>query len=117
MWLTPREDYYDRLEAARENKQRTPHGRSIELLKSVLSEEQLKDFESLKYFIVIGGLTGTRYRLIYKKSMNIYDMDNDLVYCAFPEEVPIGDCLTGQKLWLESTGELEFLSRANVWER
>ena len=114
-----RESYWDRLEAARDG---TPHysprvaakRRSRELFESTLNKEDLACFDQHKVFFVIGGVTDHLYRIENYHSFNIFDLATGARYCAGPEGVPPYDRLVGQKLWLESDGELEFLGKANV---
>ena len=50
--------------------------RGINLLKEWLSPEQLAQFESYRYFDVIGRQSGKRYRISYGTAMNICELDS-----------------------------------------
>jgi len=50
--------------------------RAVNLLKEWLSPEQLAQYESHRYFDVIGGQSGKRYRIRYGTSMNIFEIDS-----------------------------------------
>jgi hypothetical protein len=64
--------------------------RGISLLKGWLSPEQLTQYESYRYFDVIGRQSGKRYRIRYGAGMNIYEID------------PRGRMLAGLCLFLAS---------------
>ena len=49
--------------------------RGINLLKQWLSPEQLAQYESHRYFDVIGRQSGKHYRILYGTAMNIREMD------------------------------------------
>ena len=92
--------------------------KSIELLKSWLSPEQLGEYERFKYFSVVGSDSGKRYRLIEAKSYNILELSeagepNGNKFCVVPaQSVAMGDQLLAQKIWLE-TDETRTLKIAN----
>jgi hypothetical protein len=99
------------------------------LLRSWLSPSQLADFEAKGWFYVKGEATGTKYRLRKGKNYNVFPLDDNGkqtrgVYCFRPSldpggytflsvnELPLGDQLLAQKIWLE-TDEAATLETAN----
>ena len=111
-FIQPQEPFSDRMEKAL-----GAHKRSKELLRLVLSEEQFTSFIEVGHFLVIGGATGRTYRIVRGKAFNIHLLENGQLlrrYCAGPAGVPGYDFIVGQKLWLESPDELDFLKSANV---
>jgi hypothetical protein len=100
---------------------REDHSRSekkgIALLRSWLTPEQAKQWDSHKRFDVIGSDTGTRYRVKYGAAMNIDELNSDgkvvAQWCFAPHgNLVVGDVMLAQKIALE-TMELEALRRAN----
>jgi hypothetical protein len=92
--------------------------RALELLNSCLSSTQRQQYETHRYFDVIGGQTGCRYRIRHGHQMNVESLDSNgqrtQILCFMPEcGLPIGDVLLAQKLALELF-ELEALSIANT---
>ena len=92
--------------------------KSITLLKSWLSPEQLAEYVEFKYFSVVGSDSGKRYRLIDALSYNILELDaagalTGNKFCVVPaQSVAMGDQLLVQKIWLE-TDETRTLKIAN----
>ena len=90
--------------------------KGIGLLRSWLTPEQAKQWDSHKRFDVIGSDTGTRYRIKYGAAMNIDELfDGKVVaqWCFAPQgNLVVGDVMLAQKIALE-TMELEALRRAN----
>ena len=81
------------------------HG--IKLLKEWLSPEQLAQYESCRYFDVVGRQTGKRYRIWYGSGMNICEIDSRGKLAAGLCFVPIeplvaGDVMLAQKIALET---------------
>ena len=81
--------------------------RAINLLKEWLSPEQLAQYESHRYFDVIGGQSGKRYRIRYGTSMNICEIDSRERMieglCFAPSEILVaGDVMLTQKIALET---------------
>ena len=97
--------------------------RGIQLLKINLSPAQLKQYESRRYFDVIGGTTGQPYRIRHGCLRNVDLVDKDgrpsCTLCFMPEgHLAIGDVMLAQKLALELF-ESEALMVANgtpVWD-
>jgi hypothetical protein len=80
--------------------------RGIQLLKGSLSPAQLEQYERYRYFEVIGGRTGRRYRIRHGRMMNIDQLDGRgrhiCGWCFFPEgHLVAGDVMLAQKLALE----------------
>ena len=87
------------------------------LLRSWLSPEQARQYDSQKHFEVIGSDTGTRYRIRHGNMMNIEQLNaagNKVCgWCFIPEgELAAGDCMLAQKIALE-TFETKALAIAN----
>jgi hypothetical protein len=91
--------------------------RGLRLLKANLTPAQRQQFDTYRYFEVIGGKTGRRYRIRHGCSMNIEQIDRKgrrvCGWCFFPKGrlVP-GDVMLAQKLALELF-EPEALKLAN----
>jgi hypothetical protein len=91
--------------------------RGMRLLKENLSPAQRQQYEKHRYFEVIGGRTGKRYRIRYGRMMNIDQLDKRgrhiCGWCFFPEgHLVAGDVMLTQKLALELF-EAEALEVAN----
>jgi len=81
--------------------------RAINVLKEWLSPEQLAQYESHRYFDVIGEQSGKRYRIRYGTSMNVCQIDSRgrMVegLCFAPNEILVaGDIMLTQKIAFES---------------
>jgi hypothetical protein len=92
--------------------------RALELLNSCLSLTQRQQYETRRYFDVIGGQTGHRYRIRHGHQMNVESLDSNgqrtQILCFLPQRgLPVGDVLLAQKLALELF-ESEALSIANT---
>lgn len=92
--------------------------RGVALLRSWLTPEQARQWDSRGGFDVIGCDTGTRYRITRGSSMNIHQLDSagDVVaqWCFAPEgKMVTGDILLAQKIALE-TMEHDVLALANT---
>ncbi len=91
--------------------------RAVALLRSWLTPEQEKQWQARGDFDVIGGDTGTRYRITYRAVMNVHQLDPDghpvQQWCFAPEgRLAFGDVLLAQKIALE-TMETKALAIAN----
>jgi hypothetical protein len=80
--------------------------RSIQLLKENLSAAQRQQYERHCHFDVIGGSTGTRYRIRQGYQMNVEQLDRRgkrvRMLCFMPEgRLGVGDIMLAQKLALE----------------
>jgi hypothetical protein len=76
-------------------------------VKEWLSPEQLAQYESYRYFDVIGRQSGKRYRIRYGTAMNICEMDSRgriaAGWCFVPHETLVaGDIMLAQKIALET---------------
>ena len=94
--------------------------RAIELLKSWLNPDQLKQYNAHKYFDVIGSDSGKTYRIKFGRQMNVFELDakgNQVCgHCALPSGgLAEADVMLGQKIFLE-TKEGEFLKIANRFD-
>lgn len=92
--------------------------RSLELLKSWLTPEQLQQFEDHGYFDVIGNASGKTYRIdssLPTFNVHLFNADGTLRerYCIVPEGTAwTGDRLLAQKIAFE-TDEENALKTAN----
>ena len=80
--------------------------RSIQLLKENLSPAQRQQYVRHCHFDVIGGSTGTRYRIRHGYQMNVEQLDcrgkRVRLLCFMPEgRLGVGDIMLAQKLALE----------------
>jgi hypothetical protein len=84
-----------------------PEERSIKLLRSWLTPDQLRQFNEHGWFIVRGCDTGVHYRINYASvAYNVHELDNNdqvvQCFCVVPEgNLPIGDVMLSQKMWFE----------------
>jgi hypothetical protein len=92
--------------------------RSIGLLRSWLTPDQLSQFDKHRWFIVRGSDTGKRYRINYANApFNVHELDDDgkvvLRLCVVPQDITApGDIMLSQKIALEKD-ELETRRIAN----
>jgi hypothetical protein len=81
--------------------------RSIELLRSWLTLDQLREFDANGWFIVRGSDTGERYRITCARApYNVHELDDDgnvvLRLCFAPKDIDApGDIMLAQKISLE----------------
>ena len=85
---------------------REGHARGLQLLVSNLSPVQRQQFARHNYFDVIGGDTGTRYRIHDGRTLNIAQLNESggcvRLLCFEPEgTLPVGDVMLAQKIALE----------------
>ena len=76
------------------------------LLLATLSLAQREQYRLNRYFDVIGGETGKRYRIRHGHQMNVEELDRKgrrvALLCFLPKgPMPLGDILLAQKLALE----------------
>ncbi|MGY4295352.1 hypothetical protein ACVWXN_003447 [Bradyrhizobium sp. i1.4.4] len=95
----------------------TAEARGEKLLREWLSPDQLAQYEGLGSFEVRGEATGTRYRLVQRRSYNVIELDGTGrardVLCFLPTGgLVMGDQLLAQKVALE-TDERAALKVAN----
>jgi hypothetical protein len=79
---------------------------SMRLLTENLSPLQRDQFGLFKFFDVIGGDTGTRYRIHLQNQLNVEALDERgrrlRMLCFMPKgHVPVGDMMLAQKIALE----------------
>lgn len=91
--------------------------RGLELLKANLTPSQLNDFLTYRCFDVVGGGSGSPYRIRLAGAMNVEELDQRGRcigrLCFFPEgRLVDGDVMLAQKVALE-TFEFETLAVAN----
>jgi hypothetical protein len=91
--------------------------KSIALLRSWLTPDQLNQWDAREEFEVIGGDTGTRYRISFGTAMNVHQLDRTgkpfMQWCFRPEgKLAVGDVLLAQKIALENM-ERRALALAN----
>jgi hypothetical protein len=83
-----------------------PEQRGVDLLLANLTPEQRRQYKRDRNFDVIGGQSGTRYRLWHCFQQNIEELDSNgrrrWVWCFHPREtLVLGDVLLAQKTALE----------------
>ena len=81
--------------------------RALTLLREWLTPDQLKQWDARDEFDVIGGDTGTRYRITRGTAMNIYQFGDTRSavkqWCFAPVgKLAVGDVLLAQKIALEN---------------
>ena len=79
---------------------------SMRLLSDNLSPLQRDQLALFKYFDVIGGDTGTRYRIYLRNQLNVEALDERgrrlRMLCFMPKgHLPVGDTMLAQKIALE----------------
>ena len=94
------------------------HTRGMELLAEHLSSAQRAQYDRFKYFDVVGGITGRRYRIRHGQALNIEVLNSSghrvCVLCFVPEgHLPVWDVMLPQKLALE-TFEIEAIKVAHM---
>ena len=82
------------------------HRAGLRLLKENLSPGQRHQLELLNFFDVVGGDTGSHYRIHFDDRMNVEQIDASgktvAKLCFVPiEHLPVGDTVLAQKLALE----------------
>jgi hypothetical protein len=112
--------WYPRLRTIREL-YRSHHGkngaRALRLLRSWLSSAQREQFETKRYFDVIGCDSGRRYRIRWGRNSNVHEIDEagdaQTGWCFAPiGNLFEGDVMLAQKIALE-TSESKALALAN----
>ena len=81
--------------------------RGLRLLRTWLSPAQSEQFNAKGYFDVIGSATGSKYRIQYGTSMNVYELDDTgrlkMGWCFVPQGCLVaGDVMLAQKIALET---------------
>jgi hypothetical protein len=85
----------------------TPEPRGLRLLRAWLSPSQFEQFDAKGHFDVIGSATGSKYRIQYGTSMNVYELDDTgrlkMGWCFVPQGCLVaGDVMLAQKIALET---------------
>ena len=91
----------------RYNDENTPEARGLRILRAWLSPSQFEQFDVKGYFDVIGSATGSKYRIQYGTSMNVYELDDTgrlkVGWCFVPQGCLVaGDVMLAQKIALET---------------
>ena len=97
----------------------TPSARGLRLLRENLTSSQLAQYDKRRFFEVIGGQTGRRYRVHDISTVNIEELNSEgkcvKKLCFHPQGLLVsGDVLLAQKIALELY-ELEALYVANAY--
>jgi hypothetical protein len=105
------------LREARPRPRTEADARALALLRSWLTPEQDRQWADRGEFDVVGGDTGTRYRITYRAVMNVHQLDDAgrpvKQWCFAPVgNLATGDVLLAQKIALE-TMERQALALAN----
>jgi hypothetical protein len=84
----------------------TPEQRGVELLLANLTPWQRRQYMRDRHFDVVGGVSGTHYRLWHCFQQNVEELDPDgrrrWIWCFHPREtLVVGDVLLAQKTALE----------------
>jgi hypothetical protein len=92
--------------------------RSLELLRQNLSSSQRDLYDKHRFFDVIGGITGKRYRIHQGFQMNVEELSpggrRARLLCFNPQgQLPVGDIMLAQKIALECF-EADALAVANA---
>jgi hypothetical protein len=87
-------------------RRRPPEQRGVELLLANLTPKQRRQYRRERHFDVIGGQSGTRYRLWHCFQQNVEELDakgrRRGLWCFHPREtLVLGDVLLAQKTALE----------------
>jgi hypothetical protein len=87
-------------------RQVTPEKRGVALLLANLTPRQRRQYVRDRHFDVVGGVSGTRYRLWHCFQQNVEELDSDgrrrWIWCFHPREtLVVGDVLLAQKTALE----------------
>ena len=85
----------------------SPEARGLRLLRAWLSPSQSEQFDAKGHFDVIGSATGSKYRIQYGTSMNVYELDDTgrlkMGWCFVPQGCLVaGDVMLAQKIALET---------------
>jgi hypothetical protein len=96
---------------------------AIELLRRCLSPAQRKQYETCRYFDVIGGESGKRYRIQHGRQLNVEQLDQNgrrsQLLCFMPKGgLPVGDVMLAQKIALElfETEAIAVANRRPDWD-
>src|SRR6266496_151744 len=117
-WHTVRELVRALDEGPRSAPDRQGQGRGLRLLVSNFSPAQREQFARYGYFDVIGGDTGTRYRIRNGRTLNVAQLNGSggcvCLLCFEPQGgLPVADVMLAQKIALELC-ESEAIRLANA---
>src|SRR3990172_5099441 len=97
--------------------------RAIQLLTQNLSPAQREQYETRRYFEVIGGDTGKRYRIRHGCQLNVEQLDQNgrrlHLWCFMPRGgLPVGDIMLAQKIALElfESEAIMVANKSPVWD-
>lgn len=100
-----------------------PGGRGYQLLIDNLSRAQRDQYLTYRYFDVVGGDTGKRYRIRHGYQMNVEELDQKgrrrRLLCFLPAaRLPVGDVMLAQKIALElfELDALQVAHHSPVWD-
>jgi hypothetical protein len=102
---------------------RPPGVRALQLLVRNLSPAQRQQFARHDYFDVIGGDTGTRYRIRVGRTLNVAQLNASggcvRMLCFEPQgQLPVGDVMLAQKIALElfESKALRVANASPMWD-
>ena len=102
---------------------RPPGVQALQLLVRNLSPAQRQQFARHRYFDVIGGDTGTRYRICVGRTLNVAHLNASggcvRMLCFEPQgQLPVGDVMLAQKIALElfESKALKVANASPTWE-
>ena len=96
--------------------------RAVELLTRCLSPAQREQYKTCRYFDVVGGDTGKRYRIRHGCQLNVEQLDQNgrnQLLCFMPKGgLPVGDVMLAQKIALEffETEAIRVANRSPDWD-
>ena len=102
---------------------RPPGVQALQLLVRNLSPAQRQQFARHDYFDVIGGDTGTRYRIRVGRTLNVAQLNASggcvRMLCFEPQgQLPVGDVMLAQKIALElfESKALRVANASPMWD-
>jgi len=119
-WMEEAQRNSDKLRREAKRNERRSKRRALTLLLRQLNARQRQEFRAYKYFHVIGGRTGNRYRIRVDIVANIDVLRGDGTVkhrlCVGPSgDVPVYDVMAAQLLHLqEAATEQRFVQQGNV---
>ncbi len=119
-WMQEAQRNSERVAREAIRNERRAKRRALILLLKQLNPEQRREFRKHRYFHVIGGSSGDRYRIRVDLIANIdvlhYDGIARYRLCVRPTgDIPVYDVMAGQLLHLQDPGaEQRFLQQANI---
>lgn len=119
-WMQEAERDSDRVRQEAMRNERRAKRRALILLLKLLNPEQRQEFWKYRYFHVVGGSSGERYRIRADMIANIDVLQPDGTVkhrlCVRPAgEIPVYDVMAAQMLHLQDAQtELRFLRQGNI---